>query len=190
MIKDNIIKVIDELSKKEYLNDCELQLSINGDDVRNYKDIRNILFSDAIDDVKKILNNFTDDIEGYNITLEKKNNYSFYYSPGWKSVSYTFWSGNDSSGDKDIDTSKYGMFEWRYLGDAESYDTNGIRNKLMERIFEGEEVVSVKYYNYFEYGKIEKIIDSLIELDLLIDKQHKEKIEIYEKIKFNPNAIH
>lgn len=183
-MKEKILKIIDKLSEKDYLYDCEVQLIINYEDLRNYKDVKNILFIDAIDELKILINNFSGKIEGYNLTLEKRNYKNLEHTKGWKSVTYTFWSGNDEDLPK-IDTLKYGMFEWIFLSDMESFDSNGIRNKLSKYTYtdEYDDHPRIDHGNYFDYDNIENVINSLIELDILINKQYKEKCKIYDKIR-------
>lgn len=191
MMKENIIKVIDQLSTKEYYSNCKVSLTINYEKVidRSYDidadSFKDHIFKNNIDELKESVNNFLD-IEGYNLTLTNERGKTDIesYDNDWKVVSIVFWSGNDDKGDN-IDPLKYGMFEWKVLSNMESYDHNGIADKLSKLIVEVEGEYPVKQYgNYFEYDNMEYVIDGLIDLEKLMDKQYQEKCLIYDKLRF------
>lgn len=196
-MKEKILKVVDELSKNEYFNKCSVSLNINYDEQMRMSSYNNGImnynsFINKIDELKKIVNSFTDEIDGYNLTLKKERGTNrgsgdYNYDHDWKSVEYIFWSGGDYS-NPNPDKIKYGMFEWRFLSNMESFDPNGIRNKLSKYIYDKEEDPDGDdghhvFGNYFEYDNVEVVINALIELDLLMDKQYKEKCLIYDKIR-------
>jgi len=190
-MKENILKVIDHLSTKEYYSNCKVSLTINYEKVidKSYDidsdSFKDHILKDSIDKLKESVNNFSD-IEGYNLTLRNERGTADIenYDNNWKSVDIVFWSGNDDNGEN-TDPLKYGMFEWKILSSMESYDHNGIANKLSKLTFEGEgEYPVTQYGNYFEYDNMEYVIDGLIDLEKLMDKQYQEKCLIYDKLRF------
>jgi len=191
-MKENILKVFKELKKKDYLFDSIVELSINGQRIignfRNPILLKNLSVAGLNLTLIPI-----DNIDGYNLTLKVERGvfHGDNYDPNWKSVDYTFWSGWDGIDDEDdednegcpFDINKFGKFEWRSLGERESYDPNGIRNKLWKITDDGSREGKIKDGNYFDYDDVGKVIDGLIELDILMDKQQEEKIEIYNKLR-------
>ena len=185
-MKENIIKVFKELKKREYLLNSNVELFTGGQKVIG--DYHNpILLKDlSVEEFESLLKPI-DNIDGYNLTLklERGIHRGDDYDDNWKSVNYTFWSGWDGEDNKDcpFDMDKFGKFEWMTLCARESYDPNGIRSKLWKIEDDGSREGEIKDGNYFEYSNVGNIIDTLIELDILIDKQYEEKLEIYKKLK-------
>jgi hypothetical protein len=166
-MKNNIVKVAKELKDREYLMNSIVILTVNYekiiDDFRNptlLKDLSLVKLDNTLKDIEYI--------KSYNLTVKLKrgiNNIDD-YDDRWKSVSYTFWSGLG-----EIDNSKYGKFEWMTLGDRESLNGNNIRNILCKYEDDGDDCKHIKG-NHFEYDKVGEVIDNLIELDILLDKQY------------------
>jgi len=185
-MKENILKIVKELSRNNYFNDCTVSLTINyNNEIKNYNEL---LFIKSLSEIHKVVNKY-DVIEGYNLTLYKKSG-DIFGNDIYVNTDITFWSGNDESS-KNINPLKYGMFEWRTSSDCrESSNPNGIRHYLAKRIYDEEhndEKHNIKYGNFFKYDNVKELINSLVELDLLFDKQYKEKRKIYDKIKLYLN---
>lgn len=166
-MKENIIYIIDRLISKPHLSNYKLSLSINTKNVLDGIFLKDIQISEISD----ILSN----IETYNITIESevKNNSLWVYNK------IIFWNDN----------SKYGRFEWISEGSRNSFISNEITSEL--RSVKSINKYNDEYYtfdgNYFEYSNVDNVIDTIIELDILFDRHHKEKYEVIDKLKSQKN---
>jgi hypothetical protein len=182
MMKNNILKIIEELSKKEHFNGHKFSMSINFDKI--IPDYNSPSFDqDSINlAIEKI--NEIDNIKNFNVTIKISkdtlaDNFDGIYPDGWKTVQFIFYSGSDEEENNDFDTSKYGMYDFDTLGDRESFR---ITSKCC-KVYHGEDGSNrSKYGNHFEYDKLSNLLDNLIELDMLLDKQYDEKKVIFDKL--------
>ena len=128
------------------------------------------------------------DIKGYNLTFKGQRCVDYnadddkMFAENWKSNTFTFWSGVED-GEKEIDTSTYGKFEWITTGNRESFDSNGIKSKLWRPDWESNERESMIDGNYFEYKKVNETMDLLHEMDMMLDIHQNEKERLYNKLK-------
>ena len=155
----------------------DFSLSVNSKDVIKgvYPEPLHLKDVDLLTVIDSVIS--IDEIKGYNITfkIEKKDGLCD-YGKNWKSVGYVFWSGKDPGDKYDLDSTKYGKFEWTTVGERESFDANGIASKL-DNSWESPGK------NFFSIDNIGDVMDYLIELDILLDKQHNEKELLYNKMK-------
>lgn len=157
-MRDVIINIVTKLLEYEYFNNYKI-LSIHV----NHKEYRVGEYGHKTFDIKNFEKWLTnDDIENYNITIELE----YGKRDLWRLSIFTLWASK-----KKIDTSKFGFFEYRTIGSPfyESYDGNGLSNIINN--------------NRYSLGDIDKLINSLIELDELIEIQKKQKEIIYNRLK-------
>ena len=181
-MKNNVLKIISELSKKKYFNGHKFSMSINYD--RIIPDYNSPSFDqDSINlAISKI--NEINEVKNFNVTIKISrdtlaDNCDGIYLDGWKTVQFIFYSGSDDENNNDFDTSKYGMFDFDTLGDRSSFRISSKSCK----VYPGEDGTNrSKYGNHFEYDKLSDLLDNLIELDILLDKQHDEKVIIFNKL--------
>jgi len=182
-MKNNILKIIDELSKKEYFNNHEFSLTVNFKKI--IPDYNTVPFNEnsikvAIKKLNKIKN-----VKNFNITIkikrdtEKLKIEDYTYPVGWKTVQFIFYSGSEEEKNNKFNTSKYGMFDFDTLGDRESFRLTSKSCKVYHDDNGNHKSV---YGNHFEYDKLNTFLDDLIELDILLDKQNDEKIIIFNRL--------
>jgi len=190
-MKTQILKVVTEAKRKGYLSESEFKLTVNykihlGSTYQKtvlLKDVDLYELNISLMDIKKI--------DGYNLTLKiergTRNVNNGDYAPNWKSIEYVFWTGYESDEKSTHDKNKVGAFEFMTYGERESFSGNGIREKLWRFKHVGEDEDDDDYEridgNYFLYENVGNVIDYLHEFDILLDKQHDEKLEIYNKLR-------
>lgn len=162
-MRDKVKKILDEVYKNKYFNQCGVSLTINYEEIINGSD--KILNDKSYKEIIDILDRV--DIETYNITfrtIRGVNRCDGEYDLKWKSVDFIFYGNND----------KYGNFVFNSLNNFDSINTSTVYQLSKDR--------DMKYDSY-KYDDISKVIDIMIDLDKLIDKQMEEKLEIYNRIK-------
>lgn len=185
-MKEQILKVVKTALTKDYLLDAEFSLTVNyKPTLKGYYDNPLLLKDINISEVDKNLSEIGE-IDGYNLTLLKTRGMedTENFAKNWRSVDYVFWAGKNDDDNFELDTLNYGKFEWTTTGEREQISGNGIAEKLAKYVREEcDDVGETIYSNFFDYESVGEVMDSLNELDLLLDKQHEEKLKIYNKIR-------
>jgi hypothetical protein len=176
-MKENLLKLIDELSKRKHLSECTVSLTLNYknllDDFRNSTPFKN-----RLNEIISLITN-SDNITSYNFTIKKRIGLLDFERPSdWQEIQYIFYSGDDEN----IDITKYASYNFLYMGNGGSREYMG-SNGLMEKLLKYSSNERPKEGNNYEHNKVGILIDSLIELELLLDKQQLEKEKIFNKIK-------
>lgn len=182
-MKEKLIQLIEKLNSYEYFKNSKVELTINYKDIIRYGEKISLYNDDSLKYIIDKINNIKKEIKGYNFTIKLESNIDrsteYGYGALWKSVSFTFYSGNDPESPK-IYTNKYGMFEYDSLGDRESFR---ISDKLFQRCHDKDGRYYERFSNYFEYDNLDDTINNLIELDILLDESAKKRNDIINKLK-------
>ena len=161
-MKEHLLQIINELSKREYFDDCIIELTINYDSIIEFN---KKLFKDCINEYTDIINS-TSKIDSYNLTLTKKLGDVIKYNNDWQRTSCIFYSyGNDK-----LDSKDYASFDFTSSGSVPRDNSLSI---------EGLQHILDK--NIYKLNNLSKLIDLMVNLNKLIDKQQEEKKILFNK---------
>lgn len=182
-MKENILKIIDAVcEREEFLDKTTFELTVNYKQILYtypHMDLTQKTQSRIKDELNKI-----DDIWSFNFTVHleigcEDRHSDDGYAPNWKSGSFTFYGSKKKDGEdeEEMMPPTHARFIFDSIGDRESFRTY---DKMM--VFDHEKERRVPQ-NLFRYDKINELLEQLIQLDVLLDRQHEEKNEIYTKLK-------
>lgn len=182
-MKENLIKLIDELFKRKEFENGKLSLTLNYENIIiGYK--KNNVNKETYDLAIEKIN--STDVKNFNVTIQIErgiDHSSIMYSDDWKSVNYTFYGkdGVVDEDDEDDEGNKYLSFEFNTLGSRESFRVSEKLRKftLTDKYGDPDTIEG----NHFDFDTVDKTIDLMIQLDQLLDKQMEEKNVLFNKLR-------
>lgn len=169
-MKNELQKLVYELFSRKEFENGNFSMTLNFKNVIDKYRSKNVNLETLKESIKLI--NSTD-IESFNVTIRTNRgtdmDYECIYEKNWKSVSFIFYGKSDQNPNFEFDT----------LGDRESFRLSEKVRKY--GVMDKDGKLTTKESTEFDWDKTIEIIVLMIELDKLLDKQQKEKEEIFNK---------
>lgn len=161
-MKEHLLQIIQELSKRPYFDNCIIEMAINYDSIIGFN---KKIFKESIDEYSDIISS-TPNINSYNLTLTSERGDLDKYEDAWQRTSCIFYSCDDGDCSE---LTKCASFDWNTTGKSPrdtSLSMIGLQHTLHDK-------------NEYKYENLSTLIDSMVELDKLFDKQQEEKRIIF-----------
>lgn len=169
-MKNELQKLVYELFSRKEFENGNFSMTLNFKNVIDKYRSKNVNLETLKESINLI--NSTD-IESFNVTIRTNRgtdmDYECIYEKNWKSVSFIFHGKSDQNPN----------FEFDVLSSNETFR---ISDKLrLYGVMDENDRPTTKERTEFDWDKSLEVLDLMIELDKLLDKQYNEKQEIFNK---------